>query len=128
MAAAILAVLALVSACASGATATSAPPPPPSQGQAASAITDIVNHAMATGHLRSVIVKVTQGDQVVARQAFGTSMDGVPATTDMHFANGNVAFAYLGTLLMKFVDGHQVGLDDPIDRWMPNLPEANKVT
>jgi CubicO group peptidase (beta-lactamase class C family) len=65
---------------------------------------------------------------VVVRQAFGTSMEGVPATTDMHFPNGNVAFAYLGTLLMEFVDEHEVGLDDTIDRWMPDLPEADEVT
>ena len=126
VAGAVLAVLTLgVPAVASGATATSATTPP---GRTASAITDIVQDAMATEHLRSVIIKVTQGDQVVTRQAFGTSMKGVPATTDMHFPNGNVAFAYLGTLLMEFVDEHKVGLDDTIDRWMPNLPEADKVT
>ena len=126
VAGAVLAVLILgVPAVASGATATSAATPP---GQTASAITDIVQNAMATEHLRSVIIKVTQGDQVVTRQAFGTSMEGVPATTDMHFPNGNVAFAYLGTLLMEFVDEHKVGLDDTIDRWMPDLPEADQVT
>ncbi|MGR7026529.1 serine hydrolase domain-containing protein [Geodermatophilus sp. URMC 62] len=126
MAGVVLAVLTLgVPAVASGATATSAATPPE---QAASAITDIVENAMATEHLRSVILKVTQGDQVVLRQAFGTSMEGVPATTDMHFPNGNVAFAYLGTLLMQFVDAHEVGLDHTIDRWMPDLPEADKVT
>jgi CubicO group peptidase (beta-lactamase class C family) len=126
VAAAVLAVLTLgVPAVASGATATSAATPPE---QTASAITDIVENAMATEHLRSVVIKVTQGDQVVIRQAFGTSLEGVPATTDMHFPNGNVAFAYLGTLLMKFVDEHKVGLDDTIDRWMPDLPEADQVT
>jgi CubicO group peptidase (beta-lactamase class C family) len=83
---------------------------------------------MASGHLRAVIVKVTQGGKVLTSRAFGTSMDGVPATTDMHFPNGAVAFAYLGTLLMEFVDEHKVGLDDTIDRWMPTLPEADKVT
>ena len=83
---------------------------------------------MKTEHLRAVIVKVTQGDKVVIRQAFGESIDGVPATTAMHFRNGAVAFNYLGTLLMKFVDEHKVKLDDTIDRWMPKLPEANKVT
>src|SRR4051794_33167596 len=123
---AVLAMLALgVPAVASGATATSAATPP---GQTASAIEDIVQNAMATEHLRSVLVKVTQGDQVVTRQAFGTSMEGVPATTDMHFPNGNVAFAYLGTLLMEFVDEGKVGLDDTIERWMPTLPEADQVT
>ncbi len=126
VAGAVLAVLTLgVPAVASGATATSTPTPP---GQTASAITDIVENAMATEHLRSVIIKVTQGDQVVIRQAFGTSMDGVPATTDMHFRNGAVAFAYLGTLLMQFVDAGEVTLDDTIDRWMPELPEADQVT
>ncbi len=83
---------------------------------------------MKTEHLRAVIVKVTQGDKVVMSQAFGESVTGVPATTAMHFPNGAVAFAYLGTLLMEFVDEHKVKLDDTIERWMPDLPEANKVT
>ena len=126
VAGAILAVLTLgVTVVPSGATTTSADTP---EGQPASAIADIVQSAMADGHLRAVIVEVTQGGEVVTRQAFGTSMDGVPATTDMHFRNGAVAFAYLGTLLMQFVDEHKVGLDDTIDRWMPDLPEADKVT
>src|SRR6266705_5226353 len=98
------------------------------QSEQASGITAIVQKAMKTEHLRAVIVKVTQGDKVVISQAFGESMTGVPATTAMHFRNGAVAFTYLGTLLMEFVDEHKVKLDDTIDRWMPKLPEANKVT
>src|SRR6184192_2448855 len=99
-----------------------------SQPTQSSAITTIVQKAMKTEHLRAVIVKVTQADKVITSQAFGESMTGVPATTAMHFRNGAVAFSYLGTLLMEFVDEHKVKLDDTIDRWMPTLPEANKVT
>src|SRR5881397_674592 len=94
----------------------------------ASAIAKIVQDAMKTEHLRAVIIKVTQDDKVIVSQAFGESMSGVPATTAMHFRNGAVAFSYLGTLLMEFVDEHKVGLDDTIDRWMPDLPEADMVT
>src|SRR5438034_1216120 len=94
----------------------------------ASAIAEIVQKTMKTEHLRAVIVEVTQGDKVIISQAFGESVTGVPATTAMHFPNGAVAFAYLGTLLMEFVDEHKVKLDDTIERWMPTLPEANKVT
>src|SRR5438034_2246893 len=97
------------------------------QSEQASAIAKIVQDAMKTEHLGAVIVKVTQGDKVVISQAFGESIDGVPATTAMHFPNGAVAFAYVSTLLMQFVDEHKVKLDDTIDRWMPTLPEANKV-
>src|SRR5437764_6116877 len=83
---------------------------------------------MKTEHLRAVIVKVMEGDKVTMSQAFGESMTGVPATTAMRFRNGAVAFSYLGTLLMEFVDEHKAKLDDTIDHWMPTLPEANKVT
>jgi len=105
-----------------------ATPAPTSQPDQASAIATIVQNAIKTEHLHAVIVKVTQDDKVITSQAFGESMSGVPATTAMHFRNGAVAFAYLGTLLMEFVDEHKVTLDDTIDRWMPTLPEANKVT
>ena len=99
-----------------------------SQSEQASAIANIVQKAMKTEHLRAIIVKATQGDKVVINQAFGESMNGVPASTAIHFRNGAVAFSYLGTLLMKFVDEHKVRLDDTIERWMPDLPQANKVT
>jgi CubicO group peptidase (beta-lactamase class C family) len=105
-----------------------AAPKSQTQSDQASAIAKIVETAMKTEHLRAVIVKVTQGDKVVINQAFGESMTGVPATTAMHFRNGAVAFSYLGTLLLKFVDEHKIKLDDTIDRWIPTLPEANKVT
>src|SRR6266403_310094 len=98
------------------------------QSQQASAIAEIVQKAMKAEHLRAVIVKVTQGDKVIMSQAFGESMTGVPATTAMRFPNGAVAFAYVSTLLMEFVDESKVKLDATIDRWMPTLPEANKVT
>src|SRR5437016_5178144 len=107
------------------ATPTPAQTPQPSQ---ASAIAKIVQDAMKTEHLRAVIVKVTQGNKVVISKAFGESMNGVPATTAVHFRNGAVAFAYLGTLLMQFMDEHKVKLEDTIERWMPDLPQANKVT
>src|SRR5882762_5898161 len=99
-----------------------------SQSDQASAIAAIVQKAMKSDHLRAVIVKVTQGDKIITSKAFGESMTGVPATTAMHFRNGAVAFAYLGTLLMQFVDEHKIKLDDTIERWMPDLPEANKIT
>src|SRR5438132_10341138 len=117
-----------LSALSLNATPTASETSQASQPDQASAIATIVQKAMKTEHLRAVIVKVTQGDKVITSQAFGESMTGVPATTAMHFPNGAVAFAYLGTLLMEFVDEHTVKLDDTIERWMPQLPERNKVS
>ena len=115
-----------------GLAGTAMAAPANAQPEAASAqaakIDEIVRNAMATRNVRAAIVKVTKGDRVVVRKAYGPSMTGVPATPDMHFRNGAVAFAYLGTLLMRFVDQKKVKLDDTVDKWMPNLRDSDKVT
>jgi CubicO group peptidase (beta-lactamase class C family) len=91
-------------------------------------ITKIVREEMDSNHLNAVIVRVTKGDKVITTRAFGNSMSGVPATKNMRFRNGAVAFAYVSTLLLRFVDEGKVGLNDTVDRWMPNLPNSDKVT
>ena len=99
-----------------------------SESTQASAIAKIVQNAMNADQLKAVVIKVTKGGNIVTTQAFGDSMDGVPATTGMHFRNGAVAFEYVSTLLLEFVDEHKVALNDTIERWLPTLPEAGKVT
>ncbi len=91
-------------------------------------IAAIVQKAVVADHLNAAIFRVTVDGKPVVTGAFGTSMTGVPATTAMHFRNGSVAFSYLTTLLMKFVDEHKISLNDKVARWLPTLPEANQVT
>ncbi|GAB3396767.1 serine hydrolase domain-containing protein [Humibacter soli] len=91
-------------------------------------VATVVRKAMAEQNLKAVIVRVTIGGKTVAMQAFGDSMTGVPATTDMQFRNGAVAFEYVSNLLLQYVDEHKVALDDTVDKWMPSLPDASTVT
>ncbi|MGB6578453.1 MAG: serine hydrolase domain-containing protein [Streptosporangiaceae bacterium] len=97
-------------------------------GNQAAHIAAIVQKAMKADHLNAAIFRVTVDGKPVVTGAFGTSMTGVPATTAMHFRNGSVAYSYLTTLLMKFVDEHKISLNDKIAQWLPKLPEANQVT
>jgi CubicO group peptidase (beta-lactamase class C family) len=121
-------VLAAAAAFLAGCTA-GPPQPTPSASVAQDAgVTRIVRQAMAQHNLRSAIVEVTKDGKTIAREAFGESMTGQPATTAMHVRNGAVAFAYVGTLLMEYVDEHKVSLDDTIQRWEPTLPDADTVT
>lgn len=92
------------------------------------AIEKIVRDSMRENHLRAVIVRVTRGDKVVTTRAFGQSLTGVKATKRMRFRNGAVAFAYVSTLLMKYVDQGKVDLNATIDEWLPGLPNADRVT
>jgi CubicO group peptidase (beta-lactamase class C family) len=96
-------------------------------GQAAH-IAAIVRQAMQADHLNAAIFRVTVDGQPVVTGAFGMSMTGVPATTAMHFRNGAVAISYMSTLLLEFVDEHKVSLSDKVARWLPTLPDANRVT
>ncbi|MFE9256114.1 serine hydrolase domain-containing protein [Streptomyces sp. NPDC006879] len=99
----------------------------PAAGQRAQ-ILRIAEQAKKELRLKSVLLRVTVDGREVATEALGESMTGVPATPRMHFRSGSVAIAYMANLLLQLVDEGRVGLDDPIARWFPDLPAADKVT
>jgi CubicO group peptidase (beta-lactamase class C family) len=94
----------------------------------AATIDAVIPKGMAENHLRAVIVQVRSNGTTVYTRAFGESMTGVPATTEMHFRNGALAFTYMSTLLLVFVDRKKVTLDTKLSAYFPNLPDANRIT
>ncbi len=94
----------------------------------ASAIVAIARGAMTSDDLNAVILRVTINGTPLVTKALGDSMTGVPATTAMHFRNGAVAISYMSTLLMEYVDKHKVSLNDTVSKWLPELPDADRVT
>lgn len=108
---------------------TKTPTAPPGTASAkADAVLKIVRDTMAGAHLKAVLVRVTVGGEEVLTRAVGESMTGVPATTAMHFRNGAVAISYVATLLLRLVDQSKVSLDDKLAEWLPEVPNAEKVT
>ena len=93
-------------------------------------IARIVDDAVAADDLTSVMYRVTRDGEVIAAGAVGDSVTGISVTPDMHFRNGNVAFAYLGTLLLLMAEDGTVSLDDTVATWLPDLdvPNADRVT
>jgi CubicO group peptidase (beta-lactamase class C family) len=94
----------------------------------ATTIQNVARAAMAANHLRAVIVEVRSDGNIVYTGAFGDSMTGVPATPDMHFRGGAIAFTYMATLLLEFVDRRQTTLDTKLSKYFPNLPDADRIT
>jgi D-alanyl-D-alanine carboxypeptidase len=101
------------------------PEPPPGQGRQVLAI---AQQAKRDLDLNSVILRVTSGSREVVTDALGESMTGVPAEPDMHFRSGSVGIAYMATVLLQLVEEGKVGLDDPVSRWLPQLPHADQIT
>jgi len=88
----------------------------------------VVRRAMKQYHLKAAIVQVRSGGSNVYTGAFGESMSGVPATPDMHFRNGAMAFTYMSTMLLELVDKKKVTLDTKLSRFRPDLPYADRIT
>jgi len=92
------------------------------------AIIALARDVMAKNDLNAVIVRVTIDGQEVVTEALGESMTGVPATVEMSFRNGAVAYSYMATLVLRLVDQGVVGLDDSLATWLPDLRDADRVT
>lgn len=115
---------------ATGCTSKSQAPAPPSSADPAKAqaVVKIVRDTMTQAHLKAALVRVTMDGKEIVTQALGESMTGVPATTSMFFRNGTVAMSYVSTLLLKLVDEKKVHLDDKLSTWLPDIPNADRVT
>ncbi|TQF69014.1 beta-lactamase family protein [Rhodococcus spelaei] len=126
---ALAVVLGLTAAACSGATtsndaASSTTVSGPEQQQ----VEAIARDAMTKYNLKSLIVRVTTDGQDTYTGALGESMTGVPATPDMQVRNGFVAYTYLTTMLLQFVDQKKISLDDRLSKYLPDLPQADAVT
>ncbi|MFJ6054147.1 serine hydrolase domain-containing protein [Streptomyces sp. NPDC092307] len=101
--------------------------PEPSGGEAKQ-ILDIAKAAQKELDLNAVVLRVTRDGREIVTGALGESMTGVPATADMHFRAGSVAIVYMGIAMLQLVEEGKAELDDPISRWLPDAPHADKIT
>ncbi|HYH13089.1 MAG TPA: serine hydrolase domain-containing protein [Thermomicrobiales bacterium] len=92
------------------------------------AIIGIAEDAMDEMDLRAVLLRVTIDGEEIVHGALGESLTGQPATPDMHIRNGAVAITYVSTALLRLVDDGVLALDDTIGAWLPDLPDADRVT
>jgi CubicO group peptidase (beta-lactamase class C family) len=91
-------------------------------------IASIAQDAMAEYHLQALIVRVTTDGEDTYTGALGESMTGVPATVAMHVRNGFIAYSYIATTLLEFVDEKKISLSDKLSKYLPDLPESDAVT
>ncbi|MFB6821465.1 serine hydrolase domain-containing protein [Streptomyces virginiae] len=111
-----------------GAAAASCFASPRPTGGEAKQILDIAEAAQKELDLNAVLLRVTRDGREVVTVALGESMTDVPATADMHFRAGSVAIVYMGIAMLQLVEDGKADLDDPISRWLPDAPHADKIT
>ncbi|MEU8776811.1 serine hydrolase domain-containing protein [Streptomyces sp. NPDC048606] len=109
------------------ASATCAASPTPTGGEA-KRILDIAEDTRKELDLKAVVLRVTRDGKEVLTAALGESMSGVPTTADMHFRAGSVAIVYMGIAALRLVEQGKASLDEPISRWLPDAPHADRIT
>jgi CubicO group peptidase (beta-lactamase class C family) len=97
-------------------------------GEQSEEIEKILQSSLSRYSLAALIVRVTQDGKVVYEGAAGESMTGVPATPQMHFRNGAMAFTYMASILLRSVDDQKLHLHDKLSQYFPDLPHADQVT
>jgi D-alanyl-D-alanine carboxypeptidase len=78
------------------------------------------------------------GLQAFAQTSIGKTWSGASGTTDLRRKQrlqdddviriGSVTKTFTAVLIFKLVEAGQIQLDDPIIRWFPDLPSAEKIT
>ncbi len=91
-------------------------------------IVDQIRNDAVANDLRAVVFGVRRGGRTLAVGAIGESDDGVPATRDMHYRAGNISAGFLTTTLLQLVEEGRISIDDPLSKWFPNLPDADRIT
>ena len=65
---------------------------------------------MVKYHLKALIVRVTTDGEDTYTGALGESMTGVRASPAMHVRNGFIAYSYIATMVLEFVDEKKISL------------------
>lgn len=85
---------------------------------------------MLEASVPGAIVGVWKPAEPPYARAFGVrdTRTGEPMTTDLYMRIGSVTKTFVTTGVLQLVDQARVGLDDPIDKYVPGVPNGGVVT
>ena len=77
---------------------------------------------------RAAIIRVDVRNRTIVNRGIGSSMEGVPANRRMKFRPGSMTIPLMTALALQLQEKRRLDLDDPLSRWFPQYPNANRVT
>ncbi|MFC9358546.1 serine hydrolase domain-containing protein [Rhodococcus sp. NPDC057014] len=93
-------------------------------------LTETIPTAMENASVPGVIVGVWQDGAAPYVQAFGVrdTATGDPMAPDLFMRVGSLTKTFTTTAVLQLVDEGKVGLDDPIGRYVPDVPGGEAIT
>lgn len=104
----------------------------PTEGETAglaAALDEAVAQAMGTGS-PGMVVAIGREDQVVFARGYGLANleDEVAVTVDTVFPIASITKQFTAAAILLLAEEGKVGLDDPLSRFVPEVPQAHRVT
>jgi D-alanyl-D-alanine carboxypeptidase len=120
----------LVLALAGPPVAAAGPPAPSLAPSTAARLTAVVERTLHRQQLPGAIVGVQRGDRAPWMIARGhANLQSLrPMRTDEHVRIGSVTKAFVTTLLLRLAQEGKLALDEPIDDYVPGVPDGSRIT
>jgi D-alanyl-D-alanine carboxypeptidase len=82
-----------------------------------------------TGGITGAIVSVSDPALGTYLRAYGTSdAVGTPMRSDVHYRIASVSKTFTADAVLRLVDQHRLGLDDPVGRYVAGIPYGEQIT
>ncbi len=92
----------------------------------ADGIDDLIRAEMTKSHIPGLVVEIVRDGRVVRRSGYGVAnLEGpVPATPDTVFEIGSMTKQFTAAAILLLQDRGQLSVEDPVGKYLPDLPEA----
>jgi CubicO group peptidase (beta-lactamase class C family) len=89
-------------------------------------VTAFLKQTMQEQRIPALQVAVIRHNKIVKLDAYGTANveNAVPATRDSIFSINSCTKAFVGVAVMQLVEAGKLGIDDPISKYLDDLPAA----
>ncbi|VBA62078.1 D-alanyl-D-alanine carboxypeptidase [Mycobacterium attenuatum] len=90
----------------------------------------LIPAGMAAASVPGALIGVWKPGEAPYVRAFGLSdtSTGAPMATDMYMRIGSVTKTFTTTAILQLVDQRKIGLDDPIAKYVPGVPNGDMIT
>ncbi len=96
-----------------------------------SRIDGLAEAALADGPVAAISIGVKRGDDLLMAKGYGLAdvENDVPATAETVYRIGSITKQFTAASIMQLVEAGQIGLDDPMTRFLPDYPmQGHEVT
>ena len=93
-------------------------------------LTETIPKEMEKASVPGAIVGIWKDGEAPYVRAFGVrdTATGEPMATDLYTRIGSVTKSFTTTAILQLVDEGKLGLDDPISKYVPGVPNGDKIT